>query len=110
MNDLTGTLQAASAAVTGDATPEAIKATQAVDGRLVWALVLAGPVLCALVAWSIWVLAYSPWPDGVAGERVKAVAWIGLGLVACVCLVVWRLAGVKRLEAKAGPVQAIVDS
>jgi hypothetical protein len=110
MNDLNSTLAAASAAVRGPDTPEAVHTTQTTDSRLVWALVFAGPVLCALVGWAIWVLAYSRWPDPVAGERVKYIAWIALGLVACVCLVVWRLAGVKRLEARAGPVTAVVDS
>lgn len=106
--DIIGTLQAASAAVTGDQTPETVHAVQGGDSRLIWALVGMGPLLCLMVAFVIWALAFGP--AGLSDSRAQHVARIGFGLCVALCLVVFRLAGSKRIEAHAGPAGVAVDA
>jgi fumarate reductase subunit D len=125
MPDIDTTLAAASAAVTGDQTPEAIRTTQSVDTRLIWALIGAGPALSGMVLLLVVILrgfelALILWltsrPDalqqvaGLAVAALNGIVYVTFGLVFCLALVIWRLAGVKRMEAKAGPVAAVVDS
>ena len=44
----------------------------------------AGMIVTSLSAWIIFIIAYIPWPDSVASDRIHALAialWIVLGLV-----------------------------
>jgi type VI protein secretion system component VasK len=110
MTDLNTTIDAASQAVTGPGTPEAVSAKQALAGPMMWALIGSGPALCAMVCAAVWVLAWGPgWPAATASDRIRAIAIVCFGLVACLGLVVWRLAGSRRMEVKAGPASLSVD-
>ena len=114
-------MKAVAAATTGPDTPEAATVVAKPAPWAVWALALAGPALCAMVAWIIMLIGGSPawrwlglpvWPEAVAERRVESLAGIGLALITILGVVVFRLAsgGLKRVEAKAGPAGLTVET
>lgn len=112
-------MSAVAAAVRGPGTPDhaAVKATP--SPYAIWALILGGPALslgivamCATVVWKFW-------PDAVVLRSVPLMdriitGWFAVvcGLVAALCLVVFRLAagGLKRVDARAGPAGLTIET
>jgi hypothetical protein len=110
MPDIDTTLAAASAAVTGDSTPEAIHTSSRMDGRLIWGLIGTVAAAVLLAAGLACVITFLPWPATVAGERIKYLGLGLLGVIAIFGVLGLCLTGGKRVEAKAGPASVVVDS
>ena len=110
MPDIDSTLTAASKAVTGPETPEAIHTTQSMDSRLIWGLLGAVATAALLIGGVVCTITFLPWPEAVAPERIKYLGWGLLVLIAIFGVLGWCLTGGKRLEAKAGPASVVVDS
>lgn len=103
-------LTSAAAAVTGPDTPNRATVSTAPPKWAVWALVLAGPAVSAMLVGCVAVLAFRFWPDVVAwkepglGEKiVLGVSSVAMALAIILGLVVFRLAsgGLKSVSAKA---------
>lgn len=114
-------MKAVAEATKGVDTPESATVVAKPAPWAVWALALAGPALSLMVAWIIMLIGGSPawdwlglprWPEAVAKNRVEALTWIGLALIAILGVVVFRLAsgGLKRVEARAGPAGLTVET
>lgn len=100
-------IAAASKAVTGPSTPDAIASTSKPDRLLTVAMFGAGPVITLALAGIIWSLSQSGrWPVGTeALARVGALRDIGMALCLCMVITVLRLASgaFKSGTVKAGP-------
>ena len=110
MTDMQETIAAAAKAVTGDDTPEAVKATVQDDQKIIWMRILAGPAMCGIIIGCIVLLAWGP-KIGVDFTRLTETARVNyIGTLACVCatmlgFVFWMLMPGRptKLEIKAGP-------
>jgi hypothetical protein len=113
---LGNTLAAASAAITGEGTPEAVRVLQREDRLSILGRNLAGPVLSVMLAGVIWTLSWGVrrglWTTQTEALRAQMVGWIGMILALLLGLLVWRIAGGRpgRIEVKAGPAEVILDS
>lgn len=103
-------LTAAAAAVTGPDTPTNAAVKSAPPKWAVWALVLAGPAVSAMLVGCVLLLAFVFWPGALAwrsesiGEKiVLGVSSVAMALAIILGLVVFRLAsgGLKSVSAKA---------
>ncbi len=110
-DNLTETVAAAAAAVTGPDTPEAVHVSNKEDRLTLWVRNLAGPAICGMVMFVIVVLAFGAlkwfnlWTAATEGIRAHYVGGIGVALSLMVGVLVWRLDGSKlsRLDIKMGP-------
>lgn len=100
-------LAAASKAVSGPHTPDAISSVSKPDGLLTFAMAGAGPVVTLALGSIIWTLADSQrWPAGSeALARVGALRDVGMALCLCMVITVLRLASgaFRSGSVKAGP-------
>lgn len=106
-------------ATSGPGTPDTAAVVARPERSPVWALILAGPAISAMVCSVLWLLAYKIWPEASASRMealmrdvVRAIAAIGCILSVILGLIVFRLAsgGLKRVEAKAGPAELTVST
>jgi hypothetical protein len=108
----TDALSAVARSVTGPDTPNAAAVSARAPRGAVWALILAGPALSAMLCAGVWVLAWVIWPD-VFTWRSEALGKLVIVGISSVCMmtaatlgiVVFRLAsgGLKSVKASAGP-------
>lgn len=113
-------MNAVAAAVTGPGTPNSAGVVSHPSRVALVALVLGGPVLCAMLAIIIWMLGPMPWPFAgaalwpteAAEWRAKGLAGIGVSLCAILAVITFRLASgnLKKIEATAGPGSITVES
>lgn len=98
-------LTAASKAVSGPNTPDAIASTSRPDRLLTVAMAGAGPVITFVLLYAIWLLGQPARELAEALARVDALKTVAMGLVVCLVIVVLRLASgaFKSGSVKAGP-------
>lgn len=115
MTDLGPAMAAATAAITGKGTPEAVQAIVTDDWKIVWVRALSGPALCAMVAGCIAVLAFGPtvgiWTTLTESMRAQYVGVMGIILTGLLGLVFWTIMPGRpnKIEIKAGPASITVD-
>lgn len=106
-------------AVSGPETPEAATLASKPSARALWALVLAGPAISAMLVGVVLILSLVFWPDVVAwgseelaGKIIWALTVVVCILAALLGLVVFRLAsgGLKSIRASAGAGSIEVDA
>lgn len=112
MTPETDALSAVARSVSGPDTPNAAAVSARAPRGAVWALILAGPALSAMLCAGVWILAWVFWPDVVAWRSealgklvIVGVSSVCMALAATLGLVVFRLAsgGLKSVKASAGP-------
>lgn len=105
-------MAAVAAAVTGPDTPAAAAVVARPERATLWALILAGPAISAMLSGVVAILAFWWWPDvvnlkalDVMTNMVRVLGAIAFCLSGILGVVVFRLAsgGLKKVEAKAGP-------
>lgn len=105
-------MAAVAAAVTGPDTPAAAAVVARPERATLWALILAGPAVSAMLTAVVFALVILWWPDavelkalGVMTDMVRVLGGIAAFLAGILGIVVFRLAsgGLKKVEAKAGP-------
>lgn len=110
--DLDASVKAASAAVSGPDTPAQVAATSKPDRLLLIAMAGAGPALCIMLGFIIWILGVRKWPASVAPAQIDALKWVALSVCGCLAVAVLRLASgqFKRADVKAGPASVSIGS
>ena len=114
--DVKETLEAASAAISGTDTPEAIKATAQDPEIIIWVRAGAGPAVCFLIAVCIVVLAWGKrlglWTELTEAARADYIGWMGVILCGLLGLVFWMMMPGRpsKIEVKAGPASITVDA
>jgi glycerol uptake facilitator-like aquaporin len=98
-------MAAASKAVSGPNTPDAISSTSKPDRLLTVAMACAGPVITAALLYSIWLLGRPAKELAEGLARIDALKTVAMGLVICLIIVVLRLASgaFKSGAVRAGP-------
>lgn len=111
MKDANESLAAASAAVTGEGSPDNAVVHRPASGAVI-ALAFALAVACAFGAVIIFVLAWRPWPEAAAGLRIHFLGWMGLLSIGCIPVVVIAFATpwIGRISASAGTASFSVDA
>lgn len=108
----TQTLAEVAQAVTGPDTPAAASVHSEPPRAPVWALVLAGPAVSAMLVVCVWIMAFQFWPGAMAlksealAERIiLSVASVCTALAIILGIIAFRLASgnLRSIKAQAGP-------
>lgn len=98
-------MAAASKAVSGPNTPDAIASSTKPDRLLTVAMAGAGPFISGVLVYTIWLLGKPTRELAEALARIDALKTVAMGLVICLVIVVLRLASgaFKSGKVMAGP-------